>query len=199
MELLLPRRCAGCRAVGEVLCPECRAAFQTPPQRVTTVVDTHVPVFALGPYDERRASVIVAMKERNNLAVRGVLGAVLAAGIRTLQARGDLPETMTLVPAPTKARNARLRGGDHVTGLGRASGFPVDAVLRHGRVRDSATLNARSRRRNLAGQVELRARPTGPVLLIDDVVTTGATLAAAAEVLFSARVPVVASLTFAAA
>lgn len=199
MDLLLPRRCAGCRAAGAVLCPDCRAAFRRPPGRVTTVVDTHVPVYSLGPYDERRASAIIAMKERSNLAVRKVLGRVLQAGVQTLQARGELPEQLTLVPAPTKARNARLRGGDHVTALCRASAFAVAPVLRHGRVRDSVGLSARSRRENLAGRVELLGVPTGPVLLVDDVVTTGATLAASAEVLLSARVAVIAAVTFSAA
>lgn len=199
MDLLLPRRCAGCRAAGAVLCPDCREAFRRPPERVTTVVDTHVPVFALGPYDERRASAVIAMKERGNLAVRGVLGAVLRAGVETLRARGELPETLTLVPAPTRPRSARLRGGDHVTDLSRATGLPVAAVLRHGKVADSVGLTSRERRRNLAGGVELARVPAGPVLLVDDVVTTGATLAASTEVLVSARRRVVAALTFAAA
>lgn len=199
MDLLLPRRCAGCRAAGTVLCPDCREAFRRPPERVTTVVDTHVPVFALGPYDERRASAVIAMKERGNLAVRGVLGAVLRAGVETLRARGELPEALTLVPAPTRPRSARLRGGDHVTDLSRATGLPVAAVLRHGKVADSVGLSSRERRRNLAGGVELARAPAGPVLLVDDVVTTGATLAASTEVLVSARRQVVAALTFAAA
>lgn len=199
MDLLLPRRCAGCGAAGNVLCGDCREAFRHPPERVTTVVDTHVPVFALGPYDDRRAGVIVAMKERGNLAVRRVLGAVLRAGVDTLQARGELPETVTLVPAPTRPRSARLRGGDHVTDLSRATGLPTAPVLRHGSVVDSVGLSSRQRRANLAGRVELAATPVGPLLLIDDVVTTGATLAASAEVLLSARAKIVAALTFAAA
>lgn len=199
MELLLPRRCAGCARPGQVLCPGCRQTLRTPPARVVPAVDTHAPVFALGPYDDVRQAVILAMKERQNLAVRSFLGRVLQAGVTTLQARGELPAAVTLVPAPTRPRNARLRGGDHVTDCARATGLPVSAVLAHGRVRDSVGLDAAARRRNLAGGVKLTRVPVGPVVLVDDVVTTGATLAAAAEVLASARVRVVACVTIAAA
>ncbi|AGF71758.1 hypothetical protein A605_03735 [Corynebacterium halotolerans YIM 70093 = DSM 44683] len=152
-----------------------------------TPVPTHVPVHALGPYAETHRSVIIAMKERGNLAVRRPLGAVLAAAVAHLQARGELPADLRLVPAPTRPRSARLRGGDHVTDLCRASGLPVVPALRHRRdVADQVGLDAASRRRNLAGRVELIARPAAPVLLVDDVVTTGSTLAASVETLVAA-------------
>lgn len=200
MDLLLPRRCAGCGDPGEVLCGVCRERLRRPPTRVVTPVDTHAPVWSLGPYAATHRGVILAMKERRNLAVRRLLGPVLAAAVGHLQARGELPELLdapaplTLVPAPTRAGSARLRGGDHVTDLCRASGLPVIPALRHRPgVRDQVGLDAEARRRNLAGSVQLRTGATvftGPVLLVDDVVTTGSTLAAAAEVLTAAGVTV---------
>ena len=197
MDLLLPRRCAGCGDPGQVLCGPCREQLRRPPVRVVTPVDTHVPVWSLGPYAGTHRGVILAMKERGNLAVRSLIGPVLAAAVTHLQARGELPDRidapvpLTLVPAPTRARSARLRGGDHVTDLCRAAGLPATPALRHrSTVRDQVGLDAEARRRNLAGSVELRHLPTGPVLLVDDVVTTGSTLAAATEVLTAAGVTV---------
>lgn len=201
-DLLLPRQCAGCRAPGEVLCPRCREELSQPPFLVSPRIDPGVPVWALGPYSPVRRGVIVQMKEYANFAVRRHVGAVIAAALRTLCARGELVTDPVLVPAPTRRRSARLRGGDPVDAVGRASGFPTVAALTYAPgVRDSVGLGANDRRANIAGAVRLvRALPPGrQVVLIDDVVTTGATLATAAGVLAVTGVPLVGALTFAAA
>jgi len=195
MDLLLPRRCAGCASPGAHLCPRCRQTLRNPPRRIHTRVDPHVPVWSFGPYADTHRRVVLAMKEHRNLAVRRHLGAVLAAGIRHLQARGELIDAPVLVPAPTRARHARLRGGDPVAAVCRASGWPVVDALRHGdRVADQVGLGVEKRRENLSGAVELRGNPRGSVLLVDDVATTGSTLAASSEVLFAAGVDVVGAI-----
>lgn len=201
LELLLPRRCAGCGAPGEVLCARCRTELAAPPQRVSPRVESGVPVWALGPYSETRRSVILAMKERGDRTVRRWVGAVLAAAVATLTARGEVGEHPVLVPAPTAARSARLRGGDPVTDACRATGLPTAAVLSHARgVRDSVGLSPAARRANLAGRVRLRGSvPAGELVLVDDVVTTGATLAAACAKLTVAGAQVRGALAFAAA
>ncbi len=137
------------------------------------------------------------MKERRHLAVRGLLGPVLAAAVEFLQVRGELVSApdLVLVPAPTRARAARLRGGDPVTDVCRASGLAVSEALRHRPgVADQVGLGVEKRRRNLAGALELRRIPPGQVLLVDDVATTGSTLAASSEALLAAGCRVVGAI-----
>lgn len=201
MDLFLPRRCAGCDEAGELLCASCRQALRRAPQRVFVPVDPHVPVWSLGPYAEAHRKVILSMKERNNLHVRAMLGPVLAAAIAYLQVRGELPERVgapILVPAPTREASARLRGGDHVTDVCRASGLPFSVALRHrASVRDQVGLDAAQRRQNLVGSIQLRQVPSAPVVLIDDVVTTGSTLATSCEVLTAAGCQVLGAVVIA--
>ena len=200
MELLLPRRCAGCGERGRVLCPACAGELRTPPERVFTRVDPHVPVFALGTYAGAHRGVVLAMKERGDQTVRGHVGAVVAAGVRHLQARGEVPERLVLVPAPTRSRSARLRGGDPVTDVCRATGLPVCATLQlRAGTPDQGMLDAAGRRRNLVGRVEMGRRPTAPVVLVDDVVTTGSTMAASVERLLAAGCVVAGAVAIAAA
>jgi predicted amidophosphoribosyltransferase len=108
---------------------------------------------------------------------------------------------LLVVPVPSSAAGLRSRGRDHVHELSAravdelaAAGLAATEsrlLRRRGRVTDSAGLSVAQRRANLAGTFVLRsAAPAAAVLvLVDDVVTSGATLTEAAGVLGADRRP----------
>jgi ComF family protein len=107
-----------------------------------------------------------------------------------------------LVPVPLAARRWRQRGynqaAELASALGRRTGRAV-AVWRIGRQRETATqtrLATAQRRANLAGAFAARAAER-PVVLVDDVFTTGATLLSAASALLDAGAIRVEAVTFA--
>ncbi|WP_284523142.1 ComF family protein [Corynebacterium aquatimens] len=172
----------------------------TAPARVFPPTSPHVPVFALGPYADPHRSVVLAMKERSNLAVRRHVGAVVDAALLHLEVRGEIPEGTVLVPAPTREASARERGGDPVEACCKATGRPVASVLSLGkRTADQSELDAAARRANLAGAVRIAAVPRGRCIVVDDVVTTGATLQASVETLLAHGAEVAACLAICAA
>jgi predicted amidophosphoribosyltransferase len=93
-----------------------------------------------------------------------------------------LEEGLRLVPVPAQALRRRERGGDHVARLAgrwaRTWGLSCVQPLDRQGVSHQIGLTARERLRNLEGQYRLKERGLrpGPVWLVDDVVTTGATL-----------------------
>jgi ComF family protein len=118
-------------------------------------------------------------------------GAVVRAWIREAAGRAPGPAPDLLVPVPLHARRLRRRGFNPAGELARAvaRGLRVrrdPLALR--RVRDTPSqtgLDRPARRRNVRGAFAARARWTAPptVWLVDDVVTTGATLREAARAL----------------
>ncbi|HLB54078.1 MAG TPA: phosphoribosyltransferase family protein [Gemmatimonadales bacterium] len=112
------------------------------------------------------------------------------------------PDHLTLVPIPLSAARYRHRGYNQsavlAEALGERLGVPVAEALR--RRRDTATqtaLTPEARRANLAGAFEAPGRPPRHAVLVDDVFTTGATLAEAAAALLEAGARTVTGVTFA--
>ncbi|WP_328925989.1 phosphoribosyltransferase family protein [Streptomyces sp. NBC_00190] len=192
--LVLPVDCAGCGASRVLLCVGCRealsgavAARARPFPRPEGLPVVHAAAVYEGPV----RAVLLAHKERGALPLAGALGAALAAAVRA----GGAGE-VALVPVPSARRQVRARGHDPArriafaaAGRLRRAGVParVAPVLRLRRaVADQAGLGARQRRENLSGALEVcrgGARLTGgaAVVLVDDLITTGATLAEAAR------------------
>ncbi|ELP67409.1 hypothetical protein STRTUCAR8_06765 [Streptomyces turgidiscabies Car8] len=200
-DLVLPAECGGCGRPRTVLCPECRAALGgAASSRVRPVPEPlGLPVVhaAVRYADEVRA-VLLAHKERGALALAGPLGTALAGAVRAGPAGALRDGTgVLLVPVPSASRAVRARGHDPARRIAlaaagelRASGTParVLAVLRQRRaVADQAGLNSRERLDNLAGALSVVAgggrllAGAGAVVLVDDLMTTGASLAEAAR------------------
>jgi predicted amidophosphoribosyltransferase len=211
VDLFLPVECAGCGAGGVVLCIRCAGAFDGPFDVQRPALAHDPPVHALGVYRDAARAVVLAFKERGRRDLALPLGRMMAAVLPTLEVGPAEDGTWWLVPAPSRAVAARRRGGSHMVALARcmaaamsmrghqAAVAPALKVARG--VRDSAGLGAAARIVNLAGRVRVHpagAPPPGmSVVVLDDVVTTGATAAACAEALKSGglEVTVVLSLT----
>lgn len=155
-----------------------------------------MPVWTLGPYSGARRNAVVAAKERGRRDLAAPLGLALAVAVARLRRWSECPAgPLLVVPAPTRVRAARARGGDPVTRMACAAAAHDRSLHVHPvlvtapTVRDSVGLSAAERQRNLAGRIRVRSAKVPralPVLVVDDILTTGATAAESARALRSA-------------
>lgn len=197
-DLLLPRDCAGCATEGVDLCPGCRAALHAAPgTRTANPLAADLAVACTARYGPPAATILLAYKERGRRGLAGALGEALA--ISVMRARdlgcGHPPGgPAALVSIPSTPDALARRGEDVAARLVeravaalRVRGVRVRhrPVLTGVRARaDQVGLDPAARRRNLEGAFRARRLPPEPcVVLVDDVVTTGATIGAAATAL----------------
>ncbi len=174
--VLLGGVCVGCGRPGRPWCGHCAQVLDEAVDPVWLADDP--PTLACLPYADTVPDAIVAYKDRGVHVLAGQLSDVLAAGLLALGER--LEEDAILVPAPSSPAAVRKRGFDHMAVLaaraGERVGRPCRHLLRGGKRADQAGLGFADRRRNVSGRVRVLAPGSGPVVLVDDVRTSGATL-----------------------
>ncbi|WP_067945121.1 ComF family protein [Agromyces sp. NDB4Y10] len=194
LALVLPVDCAGCGAPDRSVCDACRAALAPAPVRTSRAVlggTDGIAVWAGLEYAGIASSVIRSMKDAQRTdaaaALAPALRAALAAACR--DPVGGMPPTRLEIAAVPSTRAARCeRGYEPVRLLLGRAGFRAPAVLRtrEGRL-DQAHLGREARRANAAGSLAPLRRLDGRTfLVVDDVVTTGSTLAEAVRAIRSA-------------
>ncbi len=201
LNVLLPTPCVLCAQLGSVICKNCSEKLNQPAKQVSRL---DLSGFAINLYSKQIAKLIHEFKENQQLSLANTLAQVMWPALTNF----DL-DNAVLVPMPSKKASFANRGFNPAEEIAKRisrkvfqnlnENVPVSRSLKViDSVKDQATLSGEARRINLKGSMKVFGFPSGcSAILIDDVVTTGATLREAQRCLREAGVTVKGFLAFA--
>lgn len=206
-DLVLPRDCIGCGQPRARFCESCiEACADLQIHRPTPPPEGFPVCAAFGPYAGALRAAIIAVKERNRRDLAVPLADLLYDAVRAVMP--DTCSPVLVVPIPSNAAAARERGGDHMLRIARA--IPRDPAFRIAQVlhpaRRSVDAVGLGRLERVAARSHAfavrrdasRIIDGAHLVIVDDLVTSGATLAAASGVLRRAGAASVRAATVAA-
>jgi len=181
--LLFPTRCFGCRELGYSICSQCRQQWN--PHLYQSRI-SNLAVYSAIPYSPIAKNILLAAKEQ---CVKSADQLVRNAVKVSMNEVFKKYPNCALVPIPSSASSNRRRGRDFINEIAicvaRDFGVAVLPLLEHQRkIRDQSKLNISNRHQNLAMALSIkpqfRRNYLGEkVVILDDLVTTGATISEA--------------------
>jgi len=184
LDLAVPQQCAGCARPGRVWCRSCEQECSGRSLAVPLAVPCRAACDHAGP----AGRAVVAFKDEHVRRLAGPLAHLLAGAIldALTEARASRRAPIWVVPIPSRSSAVRARGADHTSVLaGRAArllrrsgvvAHRCPALSQVGASRDQVGLTRGQRRINVEHTMRAHEVPSGVIVLIDDVSTTGATL-----------------------
>ena len=182
--LVFPEICVMCGENEGMICKTCHKVWNQPPIRLRY---PEAITYSTVIYDPSVSSVVLKAKEDRNIFAQELLARALVRSIEQLQ-RASLIGEFLIVPIPSSPQAVRKRGESFMHpilkkvkkfALEKGNNWQWNELLHHRRkVRDQAGLSSRQRIENLQGvfQVKSSSFPDIPIILVDDVITTGSTL-----------------------
>jgi predicted amidophosphoribosyltransferase len=196
LALVVPVVCAGCDEPDIALCEACGIRLR--PRVTRSALGTTV--WSGLAFEGVPARVVRALKEDGRTGLARDLGPALRAAVdAALAAAGSSRGPVVLVPIPTSRAAYRRRGYRVIDLVARRASLPVARLLVAFRATaDQRGLDRAGRRSNVAGSLRARGAEGRTVVVIDDVVTTGATLEEAVRALRAGGAEVLGAATIAA-
>jgi ComF family protein len=207
LDTLFPVYCLGCGTEGLFLCPDCQSKLHRLPhqecitcRRPSMTGQTHPQckrphnpdglISAFDYHDPVVAQTLIWAKYKFLPRASQLMGKLLAGYLKSNGCAELFPPDTILCPVPLSKSRQRWRGFNQAElicwELSTAFGWPVMPALIQ-RVKNTKTqkdLTKAGRRTNIANSFSLKSRaPNNPIILVDDVVTTGATLTEACRII----------------
>lgn len=209
-EIIFPTRCISCSALGSPLCKHCSAIWCHQPnfQRLSRDSKSTLLVSSSVLYSPIASHILLAAKESNVKKSTELVILALEHSFQKLLLREPNLQISALVPIPSRPQAVRARGRDFLQVITQSLEvkfeIPATPILGYSKkVKDQSGLNSDERWNNLNDSLVVKDRTlvgkvagkVQGVLLVDDLVTTGATLLAAEKALNQAGILAIGAVT----
>lgn len=203
-ELIYPKLCLSCNAYGAYLCPICTLIWVG--KTKVNQISGHNLYFTCC-YDASASGVLLAAKESGNKAARKIIANSITNSIIFAISNCLTSSQISIITIPSTASSIRRRGIDHVGELAKqvclnlveqnidAHFLPILYANRN--LQDQSDLNSEQRTANIKGAYGVRAceNPANSNFLIDDLITTGASIKEGIRALSQQGIPIAAVVT----
>jgi predicted amidophosphoribosyltransferase len=198
-DLLFPRFCISCEKYGDFICLKCEAIWLAKPRKTKVEGIDH---YFIEDYNEYSSRVILAAKEIGNKLAIKLLANAIARSIKFAVLEQNFKGQIILVSIPSQKNVIRNRGRDHISdltsqvinglsGMGyNAKYVPMLSLAK--KSKDQSTLNSHERLVNMqnAFTVNNSLNSQDGIFLIDDVITTGASIREGVRAVGEAKITV---------
>ena len=198
-DLIYPRFCISCQKYGDFICLKCTAIWFVKPRKTKVVGIDH---YFVEDYNEYSARIILASKESGNRIAINLLANAVAKSISFAVLEKKFRAQINLVSIPSQKNIIRSRGRDHISdlisqvivalsGMGFTANYlPILSLAK--KSKDQSTLNSGERLVNMQNAfiVNNSLNSQDGIFLIDDLITTGASIKEGVRALTEAKITV---------